>query len=179
MLALPDWPPGCYLKVSRAKSQVILLLEAWGRFQARGELVLRGCFHQPPSPTLAPGRVDSPFWGLQHGGHGRESGLPEKEACPLGWALGRPVWWGMASPGYSALAQDLSLEVETWRCRFTVVGGHKPTLEGMAAGGCCGLVETSAGSPRGPWAIPGGADRGTGPRSPFAAETTQGWVRRC
>ena len=28
--ALPGWPPGCFLVTSRAKSQVIVVLEAWG-----------------------------------------------------------------------------------------------------------------------------------------------------
>ena len=36
----------------------------------------------PPSPTLAPGKVGPPFWGLQHGGHGQEGGLPEKRSLP-------------------------------------------------------------------------------------------------
>ena len=34
--------------------------------------------------------------------------------CP-GSALGRPGWWGMASPGYSTLPQELLLEVEPRR----------------------------------------------------------------
>lgn len=28
VLAFPGWPPGCFLKASRAESQVIMLLEA-------------------------------------------------------------------------------------------------------------------------------------------------------
>lgn len=46
-------------------------------------------------------------------------GFPKKKLahqCP-GSALGRPGGWGMASPGHSALPQELLLEVEPRRQR--------------------------------------------------------------
>ena len=56
-LALPGWPLGCcFPTASRARSHVIVLVEAW-----------------------ADSRV---LWGLQHCDHERESGLPEEEASP-------------------------------------------------------------------------------------------------
>lgn len=50
------------------------------------------------------------LWGLQHCGRKWESGLPKKSSSLT--SLGETGWWGMASPGYSSLPQELSLEVE-------------------------------------------------------------------
>ena len=58
------------------------------------------------------------LWGLQHCGHERESGLPKEEASPpvSRVCFGETRVVGMASPGYSALPQELLLEVEPrWR----------------------------------------------------------------
>ena len=59
------------------------------------------------------------LWGLQHCGHERESGLPEEEASPpvSRVCFGETRVVGMASPGYSALPQELLLEVEPRRRR--------------------------------------------------------------
>lgn len=93
-LVLPGWPLGCcFPTASRARSQVIVLVEAWADSECSGD-----------SSTVAMnGRVDFPKKKLAH-------------QCP-GSALGRPGWWGMASPGYSALPQELLLEVEPKRRR--------------------------------------------------------------
>lgn len=37
VLALPGWPPGCFLMASGAKSQVVMLLEAWGDSKHSGD----------------------------------------------------------------------------------------------------------------------------------------------
>lgn len=55
-MALPGWSPGGFLMASRAKSQVMLLLEAWRIFRVSRELQKRS--------------------------HEWESGLPLKAACP-------------------------------------------------------------------------------------------------
>jgi len=55
--------------------------------------VVRGGFHLPPCPMLAPRNVSSPFWGLQHCSHERESGLPEEEACPPVTRVGLGETW--------------------------------------------------------------------------------------
>ena len=92
-LVLPGWPLGCcFPTASRARSHVIVLVEAWADSECSGD-----------SSTVAMnGRVDFPKKKLAH-------------QCP-GSALGRHGWWGMASPGYSALPQELLLEVEPrWR----------------------------------------------------------------
>ena len=93
-LVLPGWPLGCcFPTASRARSHVIVLVEAWADSECSGD-----------SSTVAMnGRVDFPKRKLAH-------------QCP-GSALGRPGWWGMASPGDSALPQELLLEVEPRRCR--------------------------------------------------------------
>ena len=93
-LVLPGWPLGCcFPTASRARSHVIVLVEAWADSECSGD-----------SSTVAMnGRVDFPKKKLAH-------------QCP-GSALGRPGWWGMASPGDSALPQGLLLEVEPRRCR--------------------------------------------------------------
>lgn len=55
-LTLPGWPPGCFLVASRARSQVIMLLEAWGDSECSGD-----------SNTVAMnGRVDFPKKKLAH-----------------------------------------------------------------------------------------------------------------
>ena len=93
-LVLPGWLPGCcFPTASRTRSQVIVLVEVWGDSECSGD-----------SNTVAMnGRVDFPKKKLAH-------------QCPRS-ALGRPGWWGMASPGYSALPQELLLEVEPRRRR--------------------------------------------------------------
>lgn len=87
------WPLSCFLVASRARSQVIMLLEAW-----------RDCECSGDSNTVAMnGTVDFPKKKLAHQWPGS--------------ALGRPGGCGMASPGYSALPQELLLEVEPRRRR--------------------------------------------------------------
>lgn len=55
-LALPGWPPGCFLVASRARSQVITLRAAWGESECSGD-----------SSTVAMnGRVDFPKKKLAH-----------------------------------------------------------------------------------------------------------------
>ena len=102
------------------------------------------------------GRVDFPKKELAH-------------QCP-GSALGRPGGWAMASPGYSALPQELLTGSGAQAAPGAVVGGHE-----RAAGGdgchafACGLVETSAATRRGPRrAITDGGHRGARPQSPSA-----------
>ena len=93
-LVWPGWPPGCcFPTASRARSQVIMPVEAGAGSECSGD-----------SNTVAVnGRVDFP-----------KKKLPYQ--CP-GSALGRPGWRGMPSPGYSALPQELLLEVEPRRRR--------------------------------------------------------------
>lgn len=55
-MALLGWPPGCFLVASRARSQVIMLPEAWGDCACSGD-----------SNTVAMnGRVDFPKKKLAH-----------------------------------------------------------------------------------------------------------------
>lgn len=49
-LTLPGWPPGCFLVASRARSQVIMLLEAWGDSELGGERGVTGCSQLPHLP---------------------------------------------------------------------------------------------------------------------------------
>lgn len=124
-----------------------------GRFPAVGELVVRGCFHLLPSPTLAP----------QEGGHTVPTRWPwsgewtscERSLRPSapGAPWGDPCGGGMAPPGSPTLAQDRFLEVEPWR-------------RASRWRGACGLVATSAGNPHGPrHVIRGGRD--ARPQSPL------------
>ena len=116
-LVLPGWPLGCcFPTASRARSHVIVLVEAWADSEL-GESRKSEAVSTCPRPSWSPerhthcsgdsstvamnGRVDFPKRKLAH-------------QCP-GSALGRPGWWGMASPGYSALPQELLLEVEPRR----------------------------------------------------------------
>lgn len=83
-LALLGWPSGCLLVASHTRSQVI----------------------DHAAGGLGRWEIDSNTeW---------ENGLPEKEARPpvTHSPLGRPGWWGMASPGYSTLPQELLPDVE-------------------------------------------------------------------
>ena len=118
-LVLPGWPLGCcFPTASRARSHVIVLVEAWADSEL-GESRKSEAVSTCPRPSWSPerhthcsgdsstvamnGRVDFPKKKLAH-------------QCP-GSALGRPGWWGMASRGDSALPQGLLLEVEPRRCR--------------------------------------------------------------
>lgn len=118
------------------------------------------------------------LWEPQHCGLEWESGLLKKEASPpvSGVGLWETQLWGMASPRYSTLPQGLLLESGTQAERVVVMGGHERDAGGD---GCqalaCGLVETSAVTPRRPQQmIMGGGDAGARPRSPFAEETVGG-----
>ena len=84
-LVWPGWPPGCcFPTASRARSQVIVPVEAWAGSEL-GESTWSEAATTCPFPTpppLAPRKADSLLWGLQHCGHEWERGLPEKEASP-------------------------------------------------------------------------------------------------
>ena len=118
-LVLPGWPLGCcFPTASRARSHVIVLVEAWADSECSGD-----------SSTVAMnGRVDFPKKKLAHQCPGSALGRPKRSKAQsgccchsLGIDLGTegsphsPGWWGMASPGYSALPQELLLEVEPRR----------------------------------------------------------------
>ena len=143
-LVLPGWPLGCcFPTASRARSHVIVLVEAWADSEL-GESRKSEAVSTCPRPSWSPerhthcsgdsstvamnGRVDFPKKKLAHQCPGSALGRPKrskaKSGCcchSLGIDLGTegsphsPGWWGMASPGYSALPQELLLEVEPRR----------------------------------------------------------------
>ena len=115
------------------------------------------------------------LWGLQHCGREWESGLPEKEA-PLPVSRVSSGETGVAGDAFPRVLGTSAGAVTgsgAQAAPVVVVGGHE-----LAAGGdgcfalACGLVETSAATPRGPrLSITDGGDRGARPLSPSAQET--------
>ena len=119
------------------------------------------------------------LWGLQHCGHEWQRGLPEKEASPPVSRVGSGETGvaGDAFPRVLGTSAGAVTGSGAQAAPVVVVGGHE-----RAAGGdgchalACGLVETSAATPRGPRgprrSITDGGDRGARPLSPSAKETT-------
>lgn len=146
-LVLPGWPLGCcFPTASRARSHVIVLVEAW-----------------------ADSRV---LWGLQHCDHERESGLPEEEASPpvSRVCFGETRVVGDDFPRVLSTSAGAVTGSGAQAAPVVVVGGHE-----RAAGGdgchalACGLVETSAATPPGPRReITDGGHGGARPQTPSA-----------
>lgn len=123
------------------------------------------------------GRV-SVFWGPQHCSQERESGLPEKEACPLG-TLGSVGGTGVVRDGFSRVpctSAGAGTGSRTPTAGVIVVGGHAraPGGDGWDAV-ACPLVEISGDPSRPRCRIGGGGTgRGTRTQSPLAEETVRG-----